>query len=140
MKVEARNFEIRKHLLEYDDVMNKQRQAFYSLRNEILHQENKKEYILDLADSVLEGFLDEDISDNVDPQEWSSEAMEPKLLQQFGLNKERFGLEWISAAEGEKFASVVNAFIDRVIELGPSPYRKMKEEKLKESPEKAVPA
>jgi F420-non-reducing hydrogenase iron-sulfur subunit len=45
------------------------------------------------------------------------------MLQQFGLNKDRFRLEWVSAAEGEKFAHVVNEFIDRIIELGPSPYR-----------------
>ena len=55
------------------------------------------------------------------------------MLQQFGLNKDRFGLEWISAAEGEKFASVVNSFIDKVLELGPSPYRTMKEKGQKES-------
>jgi coenzyme F420-reducing hydrogenase delta subunit len=47
------------------------------------------------------------------------------LFSQFGLNQDRFRLEWISAAEGEKFARVVNDFVDRIIELGPSPYRKM---------------
>ena len=47
------------------------------------------------------------------------------MLTQFGLNKDRFRLEWISASEGEKFARVVNEFVDRIIELGPSPYRKM---------------
>ena len=62
------------------------------------------------------------------------------MLGQFGLNKDRFRLEWVSAAEGEKFASVVNEFIDRIIELGPSPYRKMREEReIQESREK-VPA
>ena len=55
------------------------------------------------------------------------------MLQQFGLHKDRFGMEWISAAEGEKFAAVVNAFIDKVEKIGPSPYRKMKEERLKDS-------
>ncbi len=85
LKVEARNFEIRKHLLEYDDVMNKQRQAFYSLRNDILHEENKRDYILELSDSILEMFLDEDISAQTDPGEWNAESLELKLLQQFGL-------------------------------------------------------
>ncbi len=85
LKVEARNFEIRKHLLEYDDVMNKQRQAFYSLRNDVLHQKNKQDYVLELADSILEMFLDEDISSTVDPDDWTPEALESKLQQQFGL-------------------------------------------------------
>ena len=54
------------------------------------------------------------------------------MLKQFGLNGDRFALEWVSAAEGEKFASVVNGFVSRVIELGPSPYRTMKTEKMEQ--------
>ena len=50
-------------------------------------------------------------------------ALLKMMLKQFGLHKDRFHLEWVSAAEGEKFAQVVNEFIDRVTELGPSPYR-----------------
>ena len=51
------------------------------------------------------------------------------MLKQFGLKKERFALEWVSAAEGEKFANVINRFVDKVTALGPSPYRKLKEKK-----------
>lgn len=50
-------------------------------------------------------------------------AMLRSLLTQFGLNAERLGLAWISAGEAEKFATTMNGFIDRIIELGPSPYR-----------------
>ena len=46
------------------------------------------------------------------------------LLRQFGLNKERLSLAWISAGEAEKFATTMNEFIERITELGPSPYRK----------------
>jgi len=56
-------------------------------------------------------------------------ALLKTMLLQFGLNKERFRLEWISAAEGEKFATKVNEFVDTIIELGPSPFRRMIEEK-----------
>ena len=52
-QVEARNFEIRKHLLEYDDVMNKQREAIYAIRRELLEGTDQKEYILELADDIL---------------------------------------------------------------------------------------
>lgn len=45
------------------------------------------------------------------------------MLKQFGLNGDRLRLEWVSASEGEKFAMVVNEFIARISELGPSPYR-----------------
>ena len=57
-------------------------------------------------------------------------ALLKMMLGQFGLNKDRFLLDWVSAGEAEKFANVVNKFIDRIIELGPSPYRKMREEQL----------
>jgi F420-non-reducing hydrogenase iron-sulfur subunit len=50
------------------------------------------------------------------------------MLKQFGLNQDRFRLEWVSASEGEKFAKVVNDFIERIIELGPSPFSKIQSE------------
>jgi coenzyme F420-reducing hydrogenase delta subunit len=56
-------------------------------------------------------------------------ALLKMMLLQFGLHKDRFHLEWVSAAEGEKFAQVVNEFVDKVTKLGPSPFRKMKEDK-----------
>ena len=46
------------------------------------------------------------------------------LLKQFGLNSHRLELAWISAGEAEKFANTMNSFIDRIIEIGPSPYAK----------------
>lgn len=52
-------------------------------------------------------------------------ALLKSMLKQFGLNTDRFRLEWVSASEGEKFARVVNDFIDRIVELGPSPFGKI---------------
>jgi len=54
-------------------------------------------------------------------------ALLHSLLKQFGLNSQRLELAWISAGEAEKFASTINDFIERITELGPSPYRKEKE-------------
>ena len=56
-RVEAHNFDIRKHLIEYDDVMNKQRTEIYSFRKEILQGENLKDRILEMADEVVEESL-----------------------------------------------------------------------------------
>jgi len=56
-------------------------------------------------------------------------ALLKTILLQFGLHKDRFRLEWVSAAEGEKFALVVNEFVQRVTELGPSPYRATRAER-----------
>ena len=49
------------------------------------------------------------------------------LLKQFGLHSERLGLAWISAGEAEKFATTINDFIECIVKLGPSPYRKQKD-------------
>ncbi|HON38382.1 MAG: preprotein translocase subunit SecA [Desulfomonilia bacterium] len=53
-KVEARNFEIRKHLLEYDDVMNKQREVIYTQRRTILSEENLKDHVIEMIDELLD--------------------------------------------------------------------------------------
>ncbi|MBN2246482.1 MAG: preprotein translocase subunit SecA, partial [Candidatus Aminicenantes bacterium] len=57
-QVEAQNFSIRKHLLEYDDVMNKQRESIYRLRREILRGESKKEYIQETIQSILDWIME----------------------------------------------------------------------------------
>ena len=54
-------------------------------------------------------------------------ALLRSLLKQFGLNSQRLELSWISAGEAEKFASTINDFIERITELGPSPYHTEKE-------------
>jgi len=60
-KVEARNFDIRKHLLDYDDVMNKQREVIYAQRRQILSEESLRDYVLDMA----EDFVDELVASHV---------------------------------------------------------------------------
>ena len=57
-QVEGRNFEARKHLLEYDDVMNKQRESIYTLRRSILEGREGKEYILNAADEIVDYLVD----------------------------------------------------------------------------------
>jgi hypothetical protein len=64
-------------------------------------------------------------------------ALLKMTLRQFGLHKDRFALDWVSAGEAERYATVVNNFIERVTELGPSPYRKMREEHLQKEKERA---
>ena len=51
--MEAQNFESRKHLLEYDDVMNKQRETVYGLRRQLLEGSDQKEFVMDAADRVV---------------------------------------------------------------------------------------
>ncbi len=90
-KVEAHNFDIRKHLLEYDDVMNRQREVLYALRREIINTENGKEVLLDMADEVVDDALDEIAHEKVYPEEWDIESLNELLERQFSVHIEKSG-------------------------------------------------
>jgi preprotein translocase subunit SecA len=85
-QVEARNFEIRKHLLEYDDVMNKQREAVYGLRRKVLEEESHTEYIMDLCEDIVKWQIDERCPQGKDPRDWDVEALVNDLRGQFGMD------------------------------------------------------
>ncbi len=84
-QVEARNFEIRKHLLEYDDVMNKQREEIYRFRRELLEGQDQRQYVLQMADELLEGFLDTYASAEVDPEHWNYDDLRLNVKRVFGI-------------------------------------------------------
>ena len=87
--VETQNFESRKHVLEYDDVMNKQREAVYGLRHNLLEGIDQKELLLeDYTTSALSNILDETAPANVHADQWNVEEMKTKLAELFGANFE----------------------------------------------------
>ena len=88
-KVEAHNFDIRKHLLEYDDVMNRQREVLYALRREIINTENAKEILLDMADEVVDAALAGIAPEKIYPEEWDIEALNDLLERQFAVHIEK---------------------------------------------------
>jgi preprotein translocase subunit SecA len=91
--VEAQNFEARKHLLEYDDVMNKQREAVYGVRRQLLEGMDQRELILeDYAGGILSGLLDEFAGEKLHPDQWNLKGLEEKLIDHFGLNLSRAGI------------------------------------------------
>jgi preprotein translocase subunit SecA len=85
-QVESRNFEIRKHLLEYDDVMNKQREAIYGLRRRVLEEESHTEYIMELCEDILKWQVDERCPAGKDPRDWDVEGLMNDLRGQFGID------------------------------------------------------
>jgi preprotein translocase subunit SecA len=92
--VEAQNFESRKHLLEYDDVMNKQREAVYGLRRELLSGVDQKELILeDYVASMVSKALDEYAPRNVHGDQWDVEALHKFLVENFALDLEKAGVD-----------------------------------------------
>lgn len=82
-KVEGRNFGIRKHVLQYDDVMNKQREIIYGERNRVLHGENIKDEIESMMDSLLDRAIELYTSESEYAEEWDLNALEDYLHQVF---------------------------------------------------------
>jgi len=84
--VEAQNFESRKHLLEYDDVMNKQREAVYGVRRRLLEGLDQKDLILeDYVGGILSGALDEFAGEKLHPDQWNMKGLDERLMGQFGI-------------------------------------------------------
>ena len=91
--VESQNFESRKHLLEYDDVMNKQREAVYGLRRQLLEGVDQRELILeDYVGGILSGTLDEFAPEDKHPDEWNIKGMDERLMGQFGFSLSQAGI------------------------------------------------
>ncbi len=86
-RVEAYHFEIRKHLLEYDNVMNKQREVIYSMRREILEGKDLKEKILGMIEDVAEGLVEE-IAEGKHPEQWNWEELGKRMKSLFRLQPE----------------------------------------------------
>ncbi len=84
-RVEAHNFDIRKHLLEYDDVNNKQRTEIYSFRREILSDDNHKDKILEMAENVLDDIISVYCPENQHPEEWNIKGLRDALYGQFSI-------------------------------------------------------
>src|SRR5687768_14375074 len=89
-QVEGRNFETRKHLLEYDDVMNRQREEIYGLRREILKGLQGKEEILTLAEMILDYTLGRNLAEDKGPADWDFTAFDLDLKEYFGIPPGQF--------------------------------------------------
>jgi preprotein translocase subunit SecA len=98
-QVEGRNFETRKHLLEYDDVMNKQREAIYKLRRDILEGREGREYVMGLAEDILDGLLDLHCPEKTDPQDWDLTGLRTEMLAYFNINAGGMNLDELGIDE-----------------------------------------
>jgi len=85
--VESQNFEARKHLLEYDDVMNKQREAVYGLRRQLLEGAEQKEIILeDYVSGILTDLLDQFAGREVHAENWDIKGLKDAIFTRFGVD------------------------------------------------------
>jgi preprotein translocase subunit SecA len=116
MAVEGQNFEARKHLLEYDDVMNKQREAVYGLRNQLLAGLDQKELIVeDYVPNILSGIFDELAPEKQHADQWNWEEIRKELIDHFGFDYQSDGLEVANLTRHELGEEVFNRLKERYL-------------------------
>ncbi|MGA7877193.1 MAG: preprotein translocase subunit SecA, partial [Desulfoferrobacter sp.] len=84
-RVEAQNFSVRKQLIEYDDVMNQQREIIYQQRREALHGGNLKPEIMDMIEDLLKGMLAETTDEKTFAEDWDLETLNNEIYRVFGF-------------------------------------------------------
>jgi preprotein translocase subunit SecA len=115
-KVESRNFDIRKHLLDYDNVMNSQRQAFYNRRRDILEREDVHSEVLDMTEGAIVALLDTWWPEKGDPDEEALDNLAKGLTAQFGVTFEPDAAPFVSGGRTAPDRDEVGrAVLDRVV-------------------------
>ena len=134
-RVEAHNFEIRKQLLEYDNVMNQQREVIYSQRREVLAGEDLKDSVIEMIEEQAEGIVDLYADEKAHPEDWDLKGLQDVVYQQFsfrwavpsgeedGLNRERLKELLLQRAKDvyqkkeEEFGEPTLRYLEKVIML-----------------------
>ncbi|TET95844.1 MAG: preprotein translocase subunit SecA, partial [Candidatus Zixiibacteriota bacterium] len=109
-KVEAQNFSIRKHTLDYDDVMNVQRNWIYERRLAALERESIKDEVVELIEEVLEGLIDDHCPEKVYPENWNLTGFTDELRKIYLLNLQ-FKEEDIPSLTREKLKEQVHGAV-----------------------------
>ncbi len=107
-KVESRNFEIRKHVLDYDDVLNKQREIIYELRRKLLFGEDIHEKVLEMFDDVIRQLMEVYTNEKVIPEEWDLEGLLQALFTNL-LPQQSISLGEIGKANYEELHDMIHS-------------------------------
>ncbi len=99
--VEAQNFAARKHLLEYDDVMNKQRQAVYGMRRHLLEGQDQRERVHEIIEGIVATFIDMRCPERTHPSTFDLAALQSDVLSSFGLKIDTDELQGMARQEIE---------------------------------------
>jgi preprotein translocase subunit SecA len=91
--VEAQNFDARKHLLEYDDVMNKQREAIYGIRRSALEGKDQRDYVVGMAEDVARELVDTFCPREQHPDQWNATQFLAEMNAQFGIDSKTAGAD-----------------------------------------------
>ncbi len=110
-QVEGRNFETRKHLLEYDDVMNKQREAIYTMRREVFEGRQGRDYLLGLGGEIIEALVDTHCPQKMDRSEWALAELANDTLAYFDIDVHKAGLD-LAAHEPEALIAQLKQLVE----------------------------
>jgi preprotein translocase subunit SecA len=120
-RVETHNFEIRKHLLEYDDVMNKQREVIYGMRRQILDGESQEATVAEWIEDLVGGVLDTYAGRDAHPEDWDLAGLGEALFQQFDVRIPPAEFKEVASRDGLEdlvTATVTERYKAREGELG----------------------
>jgi len=110
---EAHNFEMRKHLLEYDDVMNRQRETIYSIRRSMLEGREQKEYVMGLADDLAINVVESYCPREQHPSQWNTVQFSGEVLRQFGLDVKSAGINLAEISHDDLVDDLQKALLTR---------------------------
>jgi preprotein translocase subunit SecA len=129
-KVEGHNFEIRKHLLEYDDVMNQQRTVIYAQRREILMGKDLREAIMEMIAETVEGIADTFVDEKTHPEYWDLKAISDAVYKQFNFRPERLTREGVETLDRDGLVDLIAGqatrnYEAREAEIGAATFRQL---------------
>jgi preprotein translocase subunit SecA len=114
--VEAQNFDARKHLLEYDDVMNKQRETIYAIRRSALEGKDQRDYVLGIAEDVASELVQTNCPREQHPGQWNTAQFLAEIHQQFGIDAKAAGADPTTLNHDELVEATVEAIKNRYAE------------------------
>ena len=124
-KVEGHNFEIRKHLLEYDDVMNQQREVVYGYRKQILGQAGLRDMVKEFSEEVSRDIAATHVEEKSDPEEWDFKSINDACLIQFGIGFTSADAQGVSSREDLAEAMTAKAwksYEEKLSAVGDEPF------------------
>jgi preprotein translocase subunit SecA len=114
--VEAQNFDARKHLLEYDDVMNKQRETIYAIRRSALEGKDQRDYVLGIAEDVARELVNTYCPKEQHPGQWNTAQFLAEVHSQFGVDAKAAGADPAALNHEELSDAIANAVAERYAE------------------------
>ena len=130
-QVESQNFEIRKNVLKYDEVMNRQREVIYNWRSGVLRGEDSEALVREWIDQVVTAEVEAAISDDVPREDWDWDELQRRITQVFATRLRReevFGPRATAADVAERFrAEAQESYSARTAEIGPALLRRLEQ-------------